>query len=148
MRHLAILALSLSVSCGGCATSNAVRVPDVGMVVPEAGAESTLGKCGDLLALQSKWARILRLEDWHLTMVCAETPPEENAWALSYVEPATREMGAVIDPRAPDIELTVAHELSHALLSFVRAADSELVEENAVRTLSEQMLCRPFVEER
>jgi hypothetical protein len=148
MRHLAILALSLSVSCGGCATSNAVRVPDVGMVVPEAGAESALGKCGDLLGMQSKWAQALRIQDWKIQMVCADIPDSENAWALSYVEPATREIGAVIDPDAPDLELTVLHELAHAVLSYVRAADSELVEENAVRTLSEQMLCRPFVEEK
>jgi hypothetical protein len=63
------------------------------------------------------------------------------------VEPATREIGAVIDPDAPDLELTVLHELAHAVLSYVRAADSELVEENAVRTISELVICRPPVKE-
>ncbi len=86
------------------------------------------------------------MEDWHISIACLEIPEEEKAWALSYVEPTTKEIGIVVDPDAPDIEKTVAHELTHGILTFVRAANSELVEENAVRVLSEQMLCRPVKE--
>jgi hypothetical protein len=147
---VALLALFLS-ACSGCATSATPSNVTVHVEPPQAapaperpGQEAIAApdQCGDLFGYVTKWAQALRLNDWKITAGCVSLPAANNAWAISHVEVLTREITIAIDPTAPDHELAVLHELLHAFLSQVRAADSELVEEQGVRTISELAICR------
>ncbi len=79
------------------------------------------------------------MNEWVVSIACSEIPDSENAWALSYVLAHKKQIAIVVDPDAPDIELTALHELLHGLLTYLRQADSELVEETTVVILSEQI---------
>lgn len=96
--------------------------------------------CGDLAAYTEKWQRLLSLRDWEVEVSCAEIPDWQEAAALSYPDPWRKEVKIIIDPRAHESELLVAHELVHAVLSQVLESKSEVVEENVVVKLSELLV--------
>lgn len=137
-----VSSLALASSCIACASSG--NVPKAGAVVPGNGTAALPGdpRCAAVEAYVAKWTEKLRLQDWMVYVACADIPESHGAWAESVVRSVRREMFTTVDPDAPDLELTVAHELTHAILTSVRDADSELVEEWWARTLSELMICR------
>lgn len=143
MRKLIPVLSLFAVSCG----TNAPQIVTPPQVAPEINHPGQVvlqeaPGCPNLAKHIERYQAALRLGDWNVAVSCHLIPDSENAWAISHVAVEHREIAVVIDPRAPDIELTVLHELLHAVMSEVRQADSELTEEQAVRALSEAIIGR------
>ncbi len=102
---------------------------------------------GDYL---TAWQTQLELRDWTIGYYCRPDPElGDEAEGTASMSQEERAALVYIHPTAPDQEEVAAHELVHILLGFVRAADSDLVEEQAVRTLTRLLVagkrCTPKV---
>lgn len=134
MKKLLLAALLSSLGCGCASIGDG---PPDAPGLPSQGVVDVGNRCGPIEAYQAKWQSALRMSDWRVVIVCTDIPDSENAWALSFVEAHRKEMAVAIDPDSPNMELTVIHELSHGLFTYLREADSELVEENFAVLFSE-----------
>lgn len=106
--------------------------------------------CTELGEYLSSWQRRLELRDWTVGYFCRPDPDlGDEAEGTTSVYQEERVVAIYIHPAAPDQEEVAAHELVHVLLGFVREADSDLVEEQAVRTLTRLLIagkrCTPKV---
>lgn len=97
--------------------------------------------CAAVGGYLTAWQERLELRDWTVGYYCRPDPDlgdeAEGTASLSQEERATL---IYVHPSAPDQEEVAAHELVHVLLGFIRAADSQLVEEQAVRTLTRLLI--------
>lgn len=145
----AVLALLLPTLCA-CATNRPsgvnVRTPPQaqppGIEHPGQVVINQTQSCGDLAGYVARWQSVLRMDDWRVAIECLTIPEERNAWALSQIVVALREIAIVVDPATPDIEMAVLHELLHGIATEIRAGNSDLLEEQFVRTLTEAAICR------
>lgn len=96
------------------------------------------------------WQRRFELRDWTIGYYCSPDP-ELGDDAEGTTSMVLEERAAVIrvHPSAPDPEEIAAHELAHVWMTYIREADSELVEEQAVRIFTRLLIagkrCKPEV---
>lgn len=98
----------------------------------------------------TEWQRRLELRDWSVGYYCTPDPELGDTADGSNLLFSEERIAVVhIHPKASDPEETVAHELAHIWLAYVREADSELVEEQAVRIFTRLLVagkrCTPKV---
>lgn len=96
------------------------------------------------------WQRRLELRDWTIGYHCAPDPEfGDDAEGTTSLFAEERIAAIYIHPKADDPEEVAAHELAHIWLAYVRQADSELVEEQAVRIFTRLLVagkrCDPKV---
>lgn len=106
--------------------------------------------CAEVGGYLATWQARLELRDWTVGYSCLPDPEfGEEAEGTTTASQEERTALVHIHPKAPDQEEVAAHELLHIMLGFVRAADSDLVEEQAVRTLTRLLIagkrCTPKV---
>lgn len=95
----------------------------------------------ELEALCAKWRRRLRIVDWRLTVRRAFIAGWPDVDGGNDYEGFTRVATITIDPRAPDPERTLVHELVHMTVSPIAPPDTpEAVEEPVVWAITDALL--------
>lgn len=96
---------------------------------------------GELGCLLKWWMALLRMRDWEITLKSqyVEGYPVVRGKCEPYVE--SREADITVDPRTPDRELILVHELLHALHDPIIKTNVESIpEENAVWALAHALV--------
>lgn len=113
----------------------------------EAAEQSKPAPCAgeNVEAIGRQWQKKLRLDDWRITYICG-MPAAKRAtnYGVSATSTDTREALVLINPEITDREFireVVLHELLHVLLYEVKLAQSQQVDEQVVRAVSETILC-------
>lgn len=125
MRILAPAAILLALAVPACATEPS----------PLRSGEALTKECADLQPTFRKYQELLDLRDWKIVYLCEPHPNVAGAVGVSHIFPAEKSAMIWIYPDAPDKVEVILHEMMHVVVEYVRAAGSELVEENTVRTL-------------
>lgn len=87
------------------------------------------------------WQRRLELRDWTVGYFCAPDPEYgDDAEGTTALFAEERIAAIYIHPNADDPEEVSAHELAHLWFGYVREADSDLVEEQAVRIFTRLLI--------
>lgn len=116
------------------ATSITILEPSAQPPVAAMDAKPLPPACVQVGEYLTEWQRRLELRDWTIGYFCAPDPELGDTADGSASLFAEERIAAIyIHPNAEDPEEIAAHELAHIWLSYVREADSELVEEQAVR---------------
>lgn len=133
MRKTPVCALVLLLS--GCAHRAPLYRANLEPATPWSEAD-----CAHLTPLFVDWQDRLGLRDWTIVYSCEKRHVTDSDGMITLGEtyPYTSERRAEIwiSPAAPDQAEIVLHELLHLVITFAREADSELVEEQQVRTLT------------
>lgn len=110
-------------------------------------AEKSAAPCAgeNVEAIGKQWQKRLRLDDWRITYICGMPAAKQATnYGVSATNADTREALVLINPEITDRELVrevVLHELLHVLLYEVKMAQSQQVDEQVVRAVSETILC-------
>lgn len=133
------------------ATSITVLQPSAQPSIVAMGAVAPAAECVQVGEYLTDWQRRLELRDWSIGYFCAPDPELGDTADGSASLFAEERIAAIyIHPDAKDPEEVAAHELAHIWLSYVREADSELVEEQAVRIFTRLLVagkrCSPKAE--
>lgn len=102
-------------------------------------------KCAKLEPFFADWQGKLALRDWKISYSCERRKPTSDGEIVlgeTELDASERSASVWISPDASNAEAIVVHELLHVVIAQTREADSELVEEQAVRMLT--LLLRPL----
>lgn len=89
----------------------------------------------------SAWQARLELRDWSIGYFCRPDPElGDEAEGTAEMNRNERVVAVHIHPAAPDQEEVAVHELVHIWLGYVGEADSDLVEEQAVRIFTRLLI--------
>jgi len=102
-----------------------------------------LSVCDQADPLVTKWKNKLGIENYQVELRCAAgTDYDPNLLGGAMVYPETRIVDFYINPRLkPDeIEEVVLHEMLHVLLIHTIKADSNMIHEQSVRTLTKVIM--------
>lgn len=96
-------------------------------------------------AIGKQWQKKLRLEDWRIAYICGMPASKRKTnYGVSATSADTREALVLINPEITNREFVrevVLHELLHILLFEAKLAQSQQVDEQVVRAVSEAILC-------
>lgn len=123
----------------GCAS----RVGCLANLTPADAFAAT--SCAKLEPFFAEWQGKLSLRDWRISYSCERrrmTADGELLLGETELDANERTASVWISPDASNAEAIVVHELLHIVIAETREADSELVEEQAVRMLV--LLLRPL----
>lgn len=141
-----LLPILLVAACATVPGSIEVATPPSQTTSPTDPGKATISEatqCGDLVPVAQHFVHMLKMQDWEVKLFCIEIPDEQKAWAFSIPDTDRKKIDIVIDPRGPDFGMALLHEILHGFIQEVSDANSDLINEQSVRTLARALLGRP-----
>lgn len=109
----------------------------------EVQAEIVSLQCRQVGDYLSKWADLLRMQEWAVKVYCVDVPPWETAEEVadlrgsSSTSASSKTVSIWVRRDDPDHEHVALHELLHGLINYAIMAQSHTVEENVVLALAD-----------